>query len=102
MELDKTKELGGNPVIGGKMESTSIKDPNGIGKWILILGCPLKEKHSLTDHIERVSGPTFADCASCEFQQGRDFEFRGDETGEFPFTVHPEGLKCGYSGNAED
>ena len=101
MELDKTEELGGSPVIGGKMESTSIKDPNGIGKWILILGCPLKEKHSLTDHIERVSGPTFADCASCEFQQGRDFEFR-DPTGEFPIVVHPHLLKCGCPYSPQD
>lgn len=83
MELDKTKKLGGSPVIGGKMESTSIKDPNGIGKWILILGCPLKEKHSLTDHIERVSGPTFADCASCEFQQGRDTLSFATQRGNF-------------------
>ena len=95
MELDKTKELGGSPVIGGKMESTSIKDPNDIGKWILILGCPLKEKHSLTDHIERVSGPTFADCASCGFQQGKNFELL-DSTGEFPIVVNPDLLKCGY------
>jgi hypothetical protein len=44
MELDKTKELGGSPVIGGKMESTSIKDPNGIGKWILILGVSVERE----------------------------------------------------------
>jgi hypothetical protein len=98
MELDKTKELGGSPVIGGKMESTSIKDLNGIGKWILILGCPLAERHSLFDPVQNASGPTFAVCACCEFQQGRDFEFR-DPTGEFPIVVHPHLLKfgCPYS-----
>lgn len=101
MELDKTKELGGNPVIGGKMESTSIKDPNGIGKWILILGCPLKEKHSLTDHIERVSGPTFADCASCEFQEGRNFQLF-DPSGELPVAAYPELLRCGYFHKEKD
>jgi len=79
------------------MDSTSIKDVNGTGKWILILGCPLKEKHTLTDDVQKVSGPTFSDCASCKFHRGKDFVFYGDETGEFPFTVHPDRLKCGFS-----
>ena len=79
------------------MDSMSIKDAKGIGKWILILGYPLKEKHILTDDVQKVSGPTFTACASCKFQRGKDFTFYSDETGEFPFIVHPDGLKCGYS-----
>ena len=86
---------------GGKMESTSIKDPGGIGKWILILGCPLTEKHSLVDPDQSASGPTFATCACCEFQEGTDFKFF-DSTGEFPIEVLPDLLKCGCPHKEKD
>jgi hypothetical protein len=84
------------------MESISVKHEGVLGTRILILGCPLKEKHSVADVVRKVSGPSFAGCASCEFQRGKDFEFRGDETGEFPFIVHPDRLQCGYSDGVED
>jgi len=84
------------------MESTSIKNEGGLGTRILILGCPLKEKHSVNDGVRKISGPSFAGCASCKFQRGKDFEFRGDETGEFPFIVYPERLRCGYSDEVQD
>jgi hypothetical protein len=83
------------------MKSTSIKDPSGIGEWILILDCPLKDKHSLSDDIQKVSGPTFSDCAACEFQRWENFEFR-DPTGEFPIAVHPHLLKCGCPYSPQD
>jgi len=83
------------------LESTLVKHEGGIGKWILILGCPLKKKHSLIDDIQMVSGPTFAGCSSCEFERGKNFEFR-DSTGEFPITVHLERLKCGNPGEVKD
>jgi len=83
------------------MESTLVKDSGGIGKWILILGCPLKQKHSLTDDVQKVSGPTFTDCASCEFQQGRNFQLF-DPTGELPVAAYPELLRCGYIHNKKN
>ena len=55
------------------MNWTYKKDKNG-GKWFLILGCPLKEKHSIIDEGQNVSGPSFADCAHCEFQIGKNYE----------------------------
>jgi len=83
------------------MESLLIKDAAGIGKWILILGCPLAEKHSLFDAIQNDSGPTFAVCACCEFQEGRDFQFF-DSTGEFPIEAFPDLLKCGCPHKEKD
>lgn len=77
------------------MESLLIKDAGGIGKWILISGCPLAEKHSLFDPDQNVSGPTFAVCSCCEFQEGKDFQFF-DSSGEFPIAAYPELLRCGY------
>ena len=53
-----------------EVKSTLVKDKGGTGSWILILGCPLKEKYSLSNSLKNVSGPTFADCAHCEYQVG--------------------------------
>ena len=78
------------------MESTLVKDKGGIGSWILILGCPLKEKHSLTDDVQNVSGPTFAGCAHCEYQVGINYQILGADVGSDGAEVFPERLKCGY------
>ena len=83
------------------MESLLIEDAAGIGKWILILGCPLAERHSLFDPVQNASGPTFAVCACCEFQEGSDFQFF-DSSGEFPIEVFPDLLKCSYLRKEKD
>lgn len=70
------------------MESTSIKDPGGIGKWILILGCPLTEKHFLVDPDQSASRPTFSTCAACEFQKGENLQLF-DARGDLPVAVYP-------------
>ena len=77
------------------MESITKKDKGGIGSWILILGCPLKEKHSLSDLLKNVSGPTSADCAHCEYQIGKDYEILGADGTSYGAEVFPEQLKCG-------
>lgn len=81
--------------MGKNMEWTYKKEKNG-GQWILILGCPLKEMHSLTDDIQDISGPTFADCAYCKYQEGTDYEVQGADRDYDATTVFPEKLKCGY------
>jgi hypothetical protein len=77
------------------MESVSIKDQGGIGVWIMISGCPLPEKHSLFDRTQDLSGPTFAVCACCEFQKGKNFQLF-DARGDLPVAAYPEHLRCGY------
>lgn len=76
------------------MESVSIKDPSGIGKWVLISGYPFVEKHSLFNPVQKLFGPTFSVFVYCEFQEGKNFKFF-DAIGEFP--AYPELLRCGYS-----
>jgi hypothetical protein len=61
------------------MESSLVKDARGLGSWIVILGYPLKEKHTLSDPSRNLSGPTFADCAHCEYQVGKDYEILGSD-----------------------
>ena len=77
------------------MEWTYKKEKDG-GQWILILGCPLKEKHSLTDDVQNVSGPSFADCALCRYQVGTEYEVLSADGNYDGATVLPEQLKCGY------
>jgi len=66
-----------------------------LGRWIVILGCPLIRKHSIIDDDKKISGPTFTDCASCRFQDGKDFQVF-DASGEFPVAAFPDLLQCGY------
>jgi hypothetical protein len=75
------------------MESTLVKDAGSIGRWILILGCPLKEKHTLSDKPSKLSGPTFVDCAYCRHQAGINFQIL-DENGDI-IEAFPESLRCG-------
>lgn len=77
------------------MESTLVKDKGGIGSWILILGCPLKEKHSLSDPSRSVSGPTFAGCAHCEYQVGINYEILGADGTSDGAALFPKRLNCG-------
>jgi hypothetical protein len=77
------------------MESTLVKDKGGIGSWILILGCPLKEKHCLSDPSKNISGPGFADCAHCEYQVGMNYQVLGADGNYDGAEVSPEQLKCG-------
>ena len=72
-------------------------EAEGGGKWILIQGCPLPEKHSLKDPKTEATGPTFADCASCEYQQGKDYEILGALGIYDAAQVFPERLKCGIT-----
>lgn len=75
------------------MESTLVKDAGSIGSWILILGCPLKEKPTLSDKARKLPGPTFADCAYCKHQAGTNFQILG-ENGDI-IEAYPEHLRCG-------
>lgn len=77
------------------MDHITIKDPSAGGSWLLILGCPWAQKHLLFDRARNVSGPSFADCASCEHQIGDYFEQRELEEGWIARTF-PEFLECGY------
>ena len=77
------------------MESTLVKDKGGIGSWILILGCPLKEKHCLSDPSKNISGPGFADCAHCEYQVGINYQVLGADGNYDGAEVFPERLQCG-------
>ena len=78
------------------MDSTSIRAKGGIGGWILILGCPLREKHSFFDSVQNISGPSFADCARCDYQVGRNYEIIGADGTYDGAAVYPERLECGY------
>jgi hypothetical protein len=42
------------------MESSLVKDARGVGSWIVILGCPLKEKHTLSDPSRNLYHFTFS------------------------------------------
>ena len=77
------------------MEWTYKKEKTG-GQWILILGCPLEEKHSLADNVKNISGPSFSDCACCRYQVGTEYESLGADGNCDGETVLPERLKCGY------
>lgn len=77
------------------MEWTYKKEKDG-GQWILILGCPLNEMHSLSDDIQAVSGPSFADCAYCKYQGGTEYEVLGADGNYDGANVFPKQLKCGY------
>lgn len=77
------------------MEWTHVQKDDG--KWILILGCPLREKHSLVCNDQSVSGPRFAECASCEHQIGSDYEVSGADGNLDGALVLPDRLKCGVA-----
>ena len=77
------------------MEWTSIKKDGG--NWILILGCPLMEKHSLAFNDQNISGPTFAKCASCEHQIGNDYEVPNADGSLDGASVLPDRLECGLT-----
>lgn len=73
------------------MDSILIPDPSG-GSWIVIQGCPLKEKHELALDTPQ-SGPCFNTCRFCEHQIGtvpRDIDWPED----MRFT-EPRRLVCG-------
>jgi len=62
---------------------------------IVILYCPIPEKHELKDVMNGLSGPSFATCAECEHQAGKDFvilNYAGEYDGA---AMYPELLKCG-------
>lgn len=72
-----------------------IKHPSGLGSWIVILGCPLVHRHEPIITAGRdVPGPSFAVCASCEHQLGRDFDMR-DPYMDWSTQAYPELLACG-------
>jgi hypothetical protein len=77
------------------MKWTNVRVDGG-GKWILILGCPLPEKHTLKDRDSGATGPSFADCAGCPYQAGRDYEILGALGTYDASRVFPERLECGY------
>ncbi|NWG02162.1 MAG: hypothetical protein HXY44_04800 [Syntrophaceae bacterium] len=77
------------------MESTLVNDAGGMGKWIVILGGPLIKKNSIIDNDKKISGPTFSDCASFKFQDGKDFQLF-DASGEFPVAAFLKLIQCGY------
>jgi hypothetical protein len=83
------------------MEYTYIQDIHDSGSWLVILGCPLESKHHVFSHASQsLSGPTFATCAACEHQVGKNYQLLGLDNE--PVKVYPERLKCGYKGEAAD
>ena len=76
------------------MDWTYKEEKAAGGRWILIKGCPLKEKHTLNDEEQNISGPAFADCASCENQIGTDYEILTPDADYNGATVFPANLNC--------
>lgn len=77
------------------MDYVATKHPSGLGSWLLILGCPQDESHELHDAENKVSGPSFASCASCAHQMGEQLEDYDSEA-DWSSRVFPERLKCGF------
>lgn len=75
------------------MDHQLIEDESGKGNWLVILGCPRPESHTLHDRERQISGPTFAFCAACEHQTGLHIERRDPEADWF-VQAAPERLKC--------
>ena len=76
------------------MKIYKFKDKIHGGSWMLILGCPLPEKHDLHDRTTEKTGPSFAQCSQCEHQIGRNFEILGED-GEYDGAkIFPERLMC--------
>lgn len=77
------------------MQYVVTKDSSGKGGWFLVVGCPLKQLHILRDDERNISGPSFALCASCEYQTGVHLEDRDPDV-DWSAQVYPDRLKCGY------
>lgn len=78
------------------MDIYLLKDDRDAGSWVMIIGCPLPEKHELKDRNKGLSGPSFATCAECEYQVGKDVVILNAD-GEYDgVQMYPELLKCGY------
>ncbi len=76
------------------MNTYKYRDTTDGGFWMLILGCPLPEKHDLHDWGSGKTGPSFAQCSQCENQIGSNFEVLGSE-GEYDgASIFPERLMC--------
>lgn len=81
------------------MDFIQVKDPSGVGSWLLILGCPREASHQLRDEARHLSGPTFAACAECAYQVGSHFENRDPDL-DWSLGAFPEQLQCGYGEGA--
>jgi hypothetical protein len=76
------------------MKIFKFRDKNDGGFWIMILGCPLPEKHNLYDEATGKKGPSYAQCSQCEHQIGINFEILGAD-GEYDGSqILPERLMC--------
>jgi hypothetical protein len=82
------------------MKFTHVKEKKG-GDWIVILGCPIRDKHSIFDKKRKISGPSFADCNSCEYQAGTDTVASGAEGDYAGAPLFPERLKCGLKKSSD-
>lgn len=78
------------------MEFSLIRDESSQGKWLVIIGCPLPERHSLKDSNQKVSGPSFAQCAHCDYQVGKNYETLNADGTYDGADTYPERLRCGY------
>lgn len=78
------------------MEHLLAKDHTGKGSWMLIIGCPWDAQHHLRDFATGVTGPSFATCASCEYQTGTNLEVRDPEH-DWSSDAFPERLSCGFN-----
>ena len=83
------------------MNHTLAKDPTGKGKIMLILDCPLEQKHVVRDYETGIRGPSFSKCASCEYQRGINLELR-DMIHDWVSEPFPERLVCGYIKNERE
>ena len=78
---------GGRAVLGNSSEE------NGAGERCFPMnGCPSEEGHTLNDEEQNISGPAFADCASCENQIGTDYEILTPDADYNGATVFPANL----------
>jgi hypothetical protein len=77
------------------MNHTLAKDSSGKGSWILIIDCPWKIKHVIRDYETGITGPSFAKCVECEYQQGINLELR-DPINDWSCQPYPDRLVCGF------
>jgi hypothetical protein len=62
----------------------------------IVLTCPLEEKHTVVYKSQDLSGPSFSDCASCDYQIGTGYAVSDPVNESHIKTFFPERLKCGF------
>ena len=84
------------------MDIHLLKDDAPTGSWVMILGCPMPEKHGLKDKTNGLNGPSFATCAECEHQIGEKYQMMGADGNYDGTDIFPERLVCGIQDTNSD